>query len=103
MRLKDHEKEIEALRDKINEHNYRYYALDNPTISDADYDTLFKKLKDLEHKYPELITPDSPTQRIGAEPLKEFAEVKHKIPMLSLENGFSVEEVKAFDKRIHEK
>jgi DNA ligase (NAD+) len=95
--------QIETLRQQINEHNYRYYVLDNPTISDAEFDKLFRKLQELENKHPELITADSPTQRIGAKPLKEFAEVKHEIPMLSLANAFSDEELIAFDKRIHER
>ncbi|SRR5579883_135142 len=95
--------QAEKLRDEINEHNYRYYILDDPRISDAEYDQLFQKLKKLEEEYPTLITPDSPTQRVGAKPLKEFAEVTHDVPMLSLENAFSVEDVEAFDQRIHDR
>src|SRR5271169_5024221 len=89
---------IKKLRTDLDEHNYRYYVLDAPTISDAEYDRLFRELQELEAQYPELITANSPTQRIGAAPLKEFAPVTHEIPMLSLENAFSEEEVIAFDK-----
>lgn len=95
--------ELNKLRDALNEHNHRYYVLDEPTISDAEYDQLFRKLKLLEDKHPELITPDSPTQRIGAEPLKAFAKVIHDIPMLSLDNAFSEEELIAFDKRVKDR
>lgn len=95
--------EIEKLREEINEHNYRYYALDAPLISDSEFDALFKRLQQLELQYPQWITPDSPTQRVGAAPLKEFTEIKHSIPMLSLENAFTDKDVIAFDKRIHDK
>lgn len=95
--------QVENLRNEIDEHNYRYYVLDNPSISDAEYDELFKKLKHLEEKYPELITLDSPTQRVGAKPLKAFSEVQHEIPMLSLENAFSDEDVHAFNQRVRER
>lgn len=101
--LELHTKEVEKLRQKINEHNYRYYVLDDPIITDAEYDVLYKKLKEIEAEHPELIRPDSPTQRVGAKPLKEFAEVKHIIPMLSLDNAFSEEDVAAFDQRIKDR
>lgn len=94
---------IEKLRELIEEHNYRYYVLNSPTISDAKFDSLFRELQQLETEHPELITPQSPTQRVGAAPLKIFAQIKHEIPMLSLHNGFSEEDVLAFDKRIHER
>ena len=97
------ERTLEKLREEINEHNYRYYILDDPVISDAAYDHLFKKLQLLETEYPKLITPDSPTQRIGAHPLKAFLEVHHKIPMLSLDNAFKDEDIVAFDERIHDR
>jgi DNA ligase (NAD+) len=100
---KDIEYRIQKLRGEIDEHNYRYYVLDAPVISDAAYDRLFRELQELEAAHPELITPDSPTQRIGAAPLKKFAEIKHEIPMLSLENAFDEDEVEAFDKRIKQK
>lgn len=96
-------KKIEELRELINEHNYRYYVLNNPTISDAKFDSLFHELQELEAKYPNLITADSPTQRVGAKPLKSFAQIKHEVPMLSLQNGFNEEDILAFDKRIHER
>ena len=94
------EKEIESLRQEINFHNYRYYVLDSPVISDAEYDKLMRRLEGLETKHPELITPDSPTQRIGAKPLEEFGEITHTIPMLSLKNAFGSEEAREFDDRV---
>ncbi len=94
---------IESLRQRINDHNYRYYVLDDPRISDAEYDTLFAELQSLEKQHPEFITTDSPTQRVGAVPLKEFAEVQHDIPMLSLENAFTEEDVIAFNHRVQER
>jgi len=96
-------KRIEELRNLLDEHNYRYYVLDSPTISDAQFDRLFHELQKLESEHPELITPQSPTQRVGAKPLKIFASIRHEIPMLSLNNGFNKEDVVAFDKRIHER
>ncbi|MBI5047629.1 MAG: NAD-dependent DNA ligase LigA [Deltaproteobacteria bacterium] len=98
--MTDIEKEIEKLREGINFHNYRYYVLDNPVISDAEYDKLMRRLEELEAKHPELITLDSPTQRIGAKPLEAFGTITHTIPMLSLNNAFSVEEAKKFDNDI---
>ncbi|MEO0185722.1 MAG: NAD-dependent DNA ligase LigA, partial [candidate division WOR-3 bacterium] len=100
MKIEDVKKEIEKLRKEINFHNYRYYVLSQPVITDYEYDQLYKKLVDLENRYPELITPDSPTQRIGGEPLKEFKTVEHKIKMLSLDNTYSEEELLEFDKRV---
>ncbi len=91
------------LREQLNYHNYRYYVLDDPEIPDAEYDRLFRELQALEEQYPALVTPDSPTQRVGAEPLKAFGEVKHVVPMLSLGNAFSGEEVRDFGRRIAEK
>lgn len=95
--------QIKLLREKINEHNYHYYVLDEPIISDAEFDKLFKQLQELENQHPELITSDSPTQRVGAQPSKAFAEVKHRVPMLSLGNAFTDEDIVAFDERLHEK
>ena len=97
------EQRIQQLRDEINHHNYCYYVLDNPEIPDAEYDRLLRELKSLESEHPELVTPDSPTQRVGAEPVKEFDEVRHEIPMLSLDNAFSDEEVSDFDRRVRER
>ena len=93
---------INALRDQINHHNYCYYVLDNPEIPDAEYDRLMRELETLEQQHPETITPDSPTQRVGSAPLKEFAEVRHAVPMLSLNNAFEEQELIDFDRRIRE-
>ncbi|MFQ5441684.1 MAG: NAD-dependent DNA ligase LigA [Thermodesulfobacteriota bacterium] len=94
------EDEIETLRREINRHNRLYYVLDSPEITDAEYDRLMRRLEELENKHPGLVTPDSPTQRIGAEPLKKFGEVRHTTPMLSLANAFSRDEAQQFDERI---
>jgi len=93
-------KKIEKLREKIRNYNYYYYILDDPTISDTEYDQLMKELADWETKYPQYINPSSPTQRVGIEPVSEFTAVKHVAPMLSLANAFSTEEIQAFDQRI---
>ncbi|MBI4690315.1 MAG: NAD-dependent DNA ligase LigA [Nitrospirae bacterium] len=91
--------EIEKLAKELNYHSYRYYVLDSPVISDAEYDRLYRRLKELEDDY-DYVRPDSPTQRIGAPPLEKFEKVKHTEPMLSLDNAFSYDEVKEFDRRI---
>jgi DNA ligase (NAD+) len=91
---------INQLREQISHHNYLYYVLDSPEIPDAEFDKLFRELQSLEQQYPELITPDSPTQRVGAEPLKAFGEVQHQIPMLSLGNAMDEEEVRNFGRRV---
>jgi DNA ligase (NAD+) len=93
-------KRVEKLREEIEYHNYRYYILDQPEISDAQYDRLMRELEKLEEQYPELRTPNSPTQRVGAPPLEEFEIVRHTIPMLSLANAFDETEAKEFDKRV---
>ncbi len=93
---------ILSLREEINLHNYSYYVLDNPEIPDSEYDRLLRELSELEEKHPELITADSPTQRVGATPLDSFAEVKHEVPMLSLGNAFSDQDMIDFDRRIRE-
>jgi DNA ligase (NAD+) len=90
----------QVLRAEIELHNYRYYVLDNPSIPDAEYDRLLRELQQIEHEYPQLITDDSPTQRVGATPLKAFAQIAHAIPMLSLSNAFDDSEVEAFDRRV---
>ncbi len=95
-------KRIEELRKQLAHHNYQYYVLDNPEIPDIEYDRLFRELQQLEAEHPELITPDSPTQRVGGAPLKGFSEVKHEIPMLSLGNVFSEEELTDFDRRVRD-
>ena len=92
--------QIESLRSQINQHNYSYYVLDQPSIPDSEYDRLFRELLALEEKYPDLIAPDSPTQRVGATPLSSFKQVQHEVAMLSLGNVFSVDELEAFNKRV---
>jgi DNA ligase (NAD+) len=89
-----------ALHAELHEHNFRYYVLDDPTVSDAQYDALLRELQDLEQQYPELLTRDSPTQRVGAPPVKVFGEVRHEQRMLSLDNAFSDEELADFDRRV---
>jgi DNA ligase (NAD+) len=93
---------IQWLREELNRHGHAYYVLDQPTIPDAEYDTLFIELQQLETKHPDLITADSPTQRVGGAPLPEFAQVQHDVPMLSINNGFSEEDIRAFDRRVSE-
>jgi DNA ligase (NAD+) len=93
---------LQDLRAEIELHNYRYYVLDNPTIPDAEYDQLFCELQQIEQNYPQLITADSPTQRVGATPLKAFSQITHQVPMLSLSNAFDDEAVEAFDRRVCE-
>src|SRR5699024_3310098 len=91
---------IAELREAINQHNYRYYVLDEPTVSDSRYDGLMRELEALEQEHPTLITADSPTQRVGAQPSDAFASVAHQVPMRSLSNAFSEDEVAAFDRRV---
>jgi len=92
--------EIELLRKEIEAHNQRYYVLDDPQISDADYDQLLRRLQNLEKAHPDLITPESPTQRVGAPPLASFSQVEHLVPMLSLDNAFSKTELEEFERRL---
>ncbi|MFU6378791.1 NAD-dependent DNA ligase LigA [Metapseudomonas otitidis] len=91
---------IQALRAELDEHNYRYYVLDEPSVPDAEYDRLFRELQALEAEHPELVTPDSPTQRVGGEALSAFGEVRHEVPMLSLGNAFEEEDLLAFDRSV---
>jgi DNA ligase (NAD+) len=91
------------LRAEITRHDHRYYALDDPEIPDAEYDRLVGELRELEQRHPELVRPDSPTQRVGGAPVAGFAEVRHQVPMLSLDNAFTREEVEAFDRRVRER
>jgi DNA ligase (NAD+) len=100
--VKDPEKHIEALREKIRHHEYLYYVLDQPEISDAEFDKLMQQLKDLEAEHPELIAPDSPTQRVGGKPREGFVKVNHSSPMLSLDNTYNEEELRAWERRVHE-
>ncbi|WP_180372971.1 NAD-dependent DNA ligase LigA [Haemophilus parainfluenzae] len=97
------QQQIDTLRQDLRRYEYEYHVLDNPTIPDAEYDRLFHQLKALEAEHPELITADSPTQRVGAKPLSGFAQIRHEIPMLSLDNAFSDEEFYAFVKRIEDR
>lgn len=91
---------IKQLRKLLTQYGYEYYVLDQPTITDKEYDSLLRELTTLEEEYPELVTPDSPTQRVGAEPLEGFEKVEHRIPMLSLSNAFNETELKDFDRRV---
>ena len=91
------------LRDIITEHNYQYYVLDDPRVPDAEYDRLFRELQDLEAQYPDIVTPDTPTRRVGASVETTFEEVVHRIPMLSLDNAFSDEELRDFDRRVRDR
>jgi DNA ligase (NAD+) len=96
----DPQQRAEQLRHELNFHNHRYYVLDDPQIPDAEYDRLLRELQQLEADHPQLKTPDSPTQRVGAPPLKAFEQVTHAVPMLSLDNAFSFEEMQDFEKRL---
>jgi DNA ligase (NAD+) len=93
---------VEALRTKLRYHEYRYYVLDDPEISDAEYDLLMRELKSLEEKHPDLITPESPTQRVGGKPREGFVKVEHSSPMLSLDNAYNEEELRDWERRVHE-
>jgi DNA ligase (NAD+) len=99
---KDIEKKIESLREKIRHHEYLYYVLDNPEISDLDFDKLMQQLKALEAEHPSLVTPDSPTQRVGGKPREGFVKVAHSSPMLSLDNTYNEEELRDWERRVHE-
>ena len=96
------EQQIESLRDQLRYHENRYYVLDAPEISDAEYDALMRELKALEEKHPELITPDSPTQRVGGKPREGFVKVPHSTPMLSLDNAYNEQELRDWERRVHE-
>ncbi len=93
------EQQIRKLREEIQRHEELYYLHDNPEVSDAEYDALLESLQEFELQHPKLITPDSPTQRVGGRPAKGFAEVVHRRPMLSLDNSYNIEELRAFDQR----
>jgi len=94
------EQKIQSLREQIRKHDYLYYVMDKPQISDEKYDELFSELKKLEQQHPQLITPDSPTQRVSGQPIKSFQQVRHAIPMLSIDNTYSAGELKDFDQRV---
>src|SRR5262245_1621623 len=91
---------VADLRQKLEYHNYLYYVKDSPEISDAEYDRMFRELLELETLHPELASPDSPTQRVGGEPLERFNKVEHHAPMLSLANAFNEDELRAFNRRV---
>jgi DNA ligase (NAD+) len=95
-------REIENLREQIRKHEYLYYVLDQPSISDAEFDLLMNRLKRLEAEHPELLTSDSPTQRVGGQPREGFVKVQHSSPMLSLDNAYNEDELRAWDRRVHE-
>ncbi|TBV83346.1 MAG: hypothetical protein EYX74_00805 [Desulfobulbaceae bacterium] len=94
------EKRLAELREQIRDHNRRYYVFDDPEITDFEYDRMFRELRQLEEQYPDLLTSDSPSRRVGAAPLPQFAPVEHRVPMLSLENAFSEGEIGDFISRI---
>ncbi|MFO1376227.1 MAG: hypothetical protein U1F14_04390 [Steroidobacteraceae bacterium] len=94
---------VRTLREQIGHHDYRYHVLDDPEVPDAEYDRLVVELRRLEAEHPELVTPDSPTRRVGAAPLPELGEVRHREPMLSLDNAFVREDVEAFDRRVRDR
>lgn len=98
--MSDLQNRIATLRQTLNQHSYQYYVLDNPSIPDADYDALYRELQTLEAQHPELVTADSPTQRVGAAPLDKFGQVSHQIPMLSLDNAFEAADFQAFYQRM---
>ena len=102
MDKKQAKEKIAELSEQLGEHNYRYHVLDNPSVSDAEYDRLFDELVALEKQFPELRRPDSPTQQVGAPPSPAFGSIKHSLPMLSLGKATQPEEFLAFDKRIHD-
>ena len=94
------EQELERLRSLISDYNYQYYVLDDPSVPDAEYDRLFRQLAELESKYPQLVSDSSPTQRVGAKPDSGFAEVRHELPMLSLDNAMTSDELINFNRRV---
>ena len=98
----DELQQIEQLRKTLNEHNYRYYVLDDPSISDFEYDKMLRQLEELEAAHPEAVTPDSPTQRVGGKALDSFQQVVHRVPLQSLQDVFSPEELSDFDRRVRE-
>src|SRR5215813_7850488 len=100
--MKDPAGEVEKLREELRHHEYQYYVLDNPEISDTEYDALMRRLQALETQHPELMTPDSPTQRVGGKPREGFIKVRHSSPMLSLDNALNEAELRDFDRRVRD-
>src|SRR3954453_16586249 len=99
---KSAEEKLDLLREKIRHHEYRYYVLDDPEISDAEFDRLINELKKVEAADPALVTPDSPTQRVGGKPREGFVKVPHSAPMLSLDNALNEQELREFDRRVRD-
>src|ERR1017187_3670902 len=99
---KDVQRQIDAVREKIRHHEHRYYVLDDPEISDAEFDRLMNELKAIEAQHPELIAADSPTQRVGGKPREGFVKIPHSTPMMSLDNAYSEEELRDWERRVHE-
>src|SRR5579864_6296793 len=99
---KDVSRRIAELREQIRYHEHRYYVLDDPEISDFEFDKLMQRLQSLEAQHPELVTPDSPTQRVGGQPAGSLPKVRHSVPMISLDNTYSIEELTNFDRRVQE-
>ena len=100
--MKDPAREIEKLREELRRHEHLYYVLDQPEITDAEYDALMRRLQELEAEHPELVTPDSPTQRVGGKPREGFVKVRHSSPMLSLDNALNEAELRDFDRRVRD-
>src|SRR5690349_1100666 len=100
--MKDSASEIEKLREQLRRHEHLYYVLDQPEITDAEYDALMRQLRSLEESHPEFASPDSPTMRVGGKPREGFVKVQHSAPMLSLDNALNEEELRAFDARVRE-
>src|SRR6476469_4194255 len=96
------QRQMDDLRDKIRYHEHRYYVLDDPELSDAEFDRLLEQLKKLEAEHPELVVPDSPTQRVGGKPREGFVKVPHSSPMLSLDNAYNEQELRDWERRVHE-
>ena len=100
MRAANLEQEVEKLREALRHHEHLYYVLDHPEISDAEYDAMMRQLQQIEAQHPELLTPDSPTQRVGGKPREGFVKVRHSSPMLSLDNALNEQEMREFDRRV---
>src|SRR6266702_3738010 len=100
--MKDTAGEIEELREELRRHEHLYYVLDQPEITDAEYDALMRKLKGMEDQHPDLVTPDSPTQRVGGKPREGFIKIRHSSPMLSLDNALNEAELRDFDRRVRD-
>ncbi|WP_423747624.1 DNA ligase LigA-related protein, partial [Caldibacillus debilis] len=102
MDIREAEKRAEELRRLLNQYNYEYHVLDRPSVTDQEYDRLMQELIALEEKFPELVTPNSPTQRVGGEVLAGFQKVVHRVPMLSLSNAFNEGDLRDFDRRVRQ-